>query len=115
MKMKTPTAQNILESGKNSRLKLHKIIDSFIGIRYNDIVRLTGFNNGTLSHHLAILEKNSGIRKLRIDNSSNMTRYYSSSVSSEETTRVGYRKIKSTNQIIKLLQDRKQSTFTEIV
>lgn len=44
-----------------------------------------------------------------------MTRYYSASVSSEETIIVGYLKIKSTNQIIKLLQDRKQSTFTEIV
>jgi hypothetical protein len=57
MKIKTPTAQNILESGKNGRLQLHKIVDSFIGIRYNDIVRLTGFNNGTLSHHLAILKR----------------------------------------------------------
>ena len=109
MKMKTATAvQNILESGENNKLKLIEIIDSFPGIRYNDLVRLTGFNNGTLSYHLAILEKYSVIRKLRLDNSSNMTRYYLTSVSSEETIIVEYLKIKSTNQIIKLLlQDRK--------
>ena len=109
MKMKTATAaQNALESGESSKLRIIKIIDSFPRIRHNDIVRLTGFNNGTLFYHLAILEKYSVIRKLRLDNSSDMTRYYLTSVSLEETIIVEYLKIKSTSQIIKLLlQDRK--------
>lgn len=114
MNIKMATAQNTLEPGMSSRLKLLKIIESFPGIRYNDIIRLTGSNNGSLSHHLAILEKNSLIKILRSDNS-NITRFFSISVSSEESIIVGYLKIKSTSQIIKLLHDRKQSTFTEIV
>lgn len=63
MNIKIITTQNILESGVGSRLKLLKIIQSFLGIRYNDLIRTTGFNNGTLSHHLATLEKNSIIKR----------------------------------------------------
>jgi predicted transcriptional regulator len=115
MSIKIANTQNILESGESSKLKLIKIIDSFPGIRYSDIIRFTGFNNGTLSYHLAMLEKYSVIRKLRLD-SSTITRYFSISISSEESIIVGYLKIKSTSQIIKLLlQDRKQSIFTELV
>jgi hypothetical protein len=57
MNIKIITTQNILEPGMSSRLKLLKIIQSFLGIRYNDLIRTTGFNNGTLSHHLTTLEK----------------------------------------------------------
>jgi hypothetical protein len=57
MNIKITSTQNRLESGKSSRLKLLKIIDSFQGIRYNDIIQLAGFNNGTLSHHLAMLKE----------------------------------------------------------
>lgn len=93
MNIKIITTQNILESGVGSRLKLLKIIQSFLGIRYNDLIRTTGFNNGTLSHHLTTLEKNSIIKILRLENS-NMTRYFSASIAKEEAIIISFLKIK---------------------
>ncbi len=114
MNIKIVTTQNILEPGMSSRLKLLKIIQSFPGIRYNDLIRTTGFNNGTLSHHLATLEKNSIIKILRPENS-NMTRYFSASITKEKAIIIGFLKIKSTSQIINMLIDNHQLSFLEIV
>lgn len=97
----------------DKRLILFKIIAFLPGIRYRDLMRITKFNNGTLSHHLTILEKNSVIRVLRSDNS-NITRYYPLSIPSEETLIMGYLKMKTTKKIIIFLHDRYSSTFTEI-
>jgi predicted transcriptional regulator len=93
MNIKIITTQNILERGVGSRLKLLKIIQSFPGIRYNDLIRTTGFNNGTLSHHLATLEKNSRIKILRLENS-NITRHFSASNTKKEAIIIGFLKIK---------------------
>lgn len=108
------TNQHFLKNDQSNRFKLLNLIQSFPGIRYNDLIRLTGFTNGTLSHHLATLEKNSIIRILRLENS-NITRYFSTSISKEEAIIIGFLKIKSTNQIIKLLKDNHQLSFLEIV
>ncbi len=114
MNIKIVTPQNILEPGAGSRLKLLKIIQSFPGIRNNDLIRTIGFNNGTLSHHLATLEKNSIIKILRLENS-NITRYFSASITKEEAIIIGFLKIKSTSQIINMLIDSHQLSFLEII
>ncbi|HKR74227.1 MAG TPA: winged helix-turn-helix transcriptional regulator, partial [Candidatus Nitrosocosmicus sp.] len=48
-----------ISANGNNRGTILKIINSFPGIRYRDILRLTKLNNGTLSHHLSTLEKRS--------------------------------------------------------
>ncbi|MDQ3948409.1 MAG: hypothetical protein M3218_04715 [Thermoproteota archaeon] len=52
------------------------------GVRYRELLRLTGFVNGVLTYHLAALEKANVInvdRKLRV------TRYYPVTISDSET------------------------------
>ena len=93
---------------------LLKLITFFPGIRYKDLSRFAKLNNGTLSHHLTKLEKNSSIKVLRTENS-NITRYYPASIPSDETILRGYLKIKTTKQIMTLLYKKKFCTFNEIV
>jgi predicted transcriptional regulator len=93
---------------------LLKIITFFPGIRYKDLSRFAKLNNGTLSHPLTKMKKNSSIKVLRTENS-NITRYYPASIPSDETILRGYLKIKTTKQIISLLYKKKFCTFNEIV
>jgi predicted transcriptional regulator len=50
------------------RIIVFSIIDKNPGIRYRELLRLTGFNNGTLTHHLGILEKIKAIQVYRKNN-----------------------------------------------
>jgi predicted transcriptional regulator len=102
-----------IESGSSNRGTILKIINSFPGIRYRDILRLTNLNNGTLSHHLSTLEKCSVIKIGRTENS-NITRYYPASTPSDETLILNFLKIKTTKSIIQMLQEVNEVTFSEI-
>ncbi|TVP40270.1 winged helix-turn-helix transcriptional regulator [Candidatus Nitrosocosmicus arcticus] len=106
--------ENETESNGNNRSTILKIIDSFPGIRYRDILRLTNLNNGTLSHHLATLEKRSMIKIGRTENS-NITRYFPASTPSDETLVLNYLKIKTPKSIILMLLDIDAVSFNEIV
>ena len=111
---------NLFDLGKlkkennDKKTLLLKIINLFPGIRYRELLRITNLNNGTLSHHLASLEKGSTIKVLRPKNS-NITRYYPASTPSEETIILGYLKIKTTKEIIIKLLEKKCCTFNELV
>ena len=107
--------ENEIESNGNNRGTILKIINSFPGIRYRDILRITNLNNGTLSHHLASLEKRSIIKIGRTENS-NITRYFPASTPSDETLILNYMKIKTTKSIIMMLNDTNDDvSFGEIV
>ena len=62
---------------------LLRYIEENPGIRYRELLRLTGFVNGVLTYHLTALEKSDAIR---VDRKSRMTRYYTLSVSDKEST-----------------------------
>lgn len=114
--MKTNIVMNNkeVESVSSNKGKILRIINSFPGIRYRDILRLTNLNNGTLSHHLSTLEKCSIIKIGRTENS-NITRYYPASTPSDETLILNFLKIKTTKNIILMLQGTEVATFGEIV
>ncbi|HET6591125.1 MAG: winged helix-turn-helix transcriptional regulator [Candidatus Nitrosocosmicus sp.] len=114
MKSNILTEGKEIESGSSNRVTILKIINSFPGIRYRDILRLTNLNNGTISHHLSALEKCSVIKISRTENS-NITRYYPASTPSDETLILNFLKIKTTKSIIQMLQDAEEATFGEIV
>ena len=115
MKSSTILNENEANSNGNNRDKILKIIDSFPGIRYRDILRLTNLKNGTLSHHLSILEKRSIIKIGKTENS-NITRYFPASTPSDETLILNYLKIKTTKIIILMLQDTDDGvSFNEIL
>jgi len=106
--------ENETESNGDNRSTILKIINSFPGIRYRDILRLTNLNNGTLSHHISTLEKRSIIKIGRTENS-NITRYFPASTPSDETLILNYLKIKTTKSIILILLDTESVSFNEIV
>ena len=115
MKSSTILNENEANSNGNKRDKIFKIIDSFPGIRYRDILRLTNLKNGTLSHHLSILEKRSIIKIGKTENS-NITRYFPASTPLDETLILNYLKIKTTKSIILMLQDTDDGvSFNEIL
>jgi predicted transcriptional regulator len=58
----------------DARIGILKQIGETPGIRYRQLLRLTGLSNGTLEYHLRILEKT---RKVRVDISDGKRgRYY---------------------------------------
>jgi len=88
-------------------------INEYPGIRYRELLRLTGHSNGVLSYHLSILEKSN---KIRVDRRKNrITRYYLSSVTSNESEVLGYVRHNIARQIIIFLLDHDLCTFNEIV
>ena len=92
---------------KNDKKKLLlNVIDLYPGIRYRELLRITKLSNGTLSRYLASLEICSTIKVIRLKNS-NIIRYYPLSTSTEETTILGYLKIKTTKEIIIKLIEKK--------
>lgn len=92
---------------------LLSIIDNSPGIRYAELLRMTGFNNGALSYYLTRLEKASLTKVLR-NRTNNTSRYYSNSISSESMIVLGYLRSAITRDIIMNLLDMKYSTFCDL-
>jgi len=82
------------------------------GIRYRELLRLTGLTNGVLTYHLAILERSD---RIKVDRKSRITRYYSPDISSEESNIIGCLKPDTARQIIIFMLEHDLCTFNEIV
>jgi predicted transcriptional regulator len=82
------------------------------GIRYRELLRLTGLANGVLTYHLAALEKSSMIR---VDRQSGATRYYPLNVSDGESRVLGFLRHRPVRDIISLMLANDMCTFAEIV
>jgi len=73
------TIQEISETDTKEDTKRRIIIDYITknpGIRYRELLRLTGFSNGSLAHHLSVLEETKAIQICR-QKKYKITRYYS--------------------------------------
>jgi predicted transcriptional regulator len=57
---------------------LMKHIEQTPGIRYRELLRLTGLVNGVLTYHLSALER---VNVIKVNRESRITRYYLVSVS----------------------------------
>ena len=82
------------------------------GIRYRELLRLTGLVNGVLTYHVAALEKSGTIK---VDRQSRMTRYYPVSVPENESNVLKYVRHESARQIVLFILDHDLCTFNEIV
>ena len=82
------------------------------GIRYRELLRLTGLVNGVLTYHVAALEKSGTIR---VDRQSRMTRYYTVSVPENESNVLKYIRHEPARQIVLFILDHDLCTFNEIV
>jgi len=89
-------------------------ITNIPGIRYRELLRLTGLSNGVLAYHLSAMEKSSQIRVDR-QREIRTTRYYSISIPTQESDILRQLRNNVSRQIIKFIIDNDLCTFNEIV
>ncbi|MDP8887706.1 MAG: winged helix-turn-helix transcriptional regulator, partial [Thermoproteota archaeon] len=67
----------------DTRAILLRSIEENPGIRYRELLRLTGLVNGVLSYHLSALER---ANVIKVNRESRITRYYPVNVSDKESS-----------------------------
>jgi predicted transcriptional regulator len=91
---------------------LLRSIDENPGIRYRELLRLTGLVNGVLSYHLLALER---ANVIKVNRESRMTRYYPLSVSDKESAILKFVRHELSRQILLFILEHDICTFNEIV
>ena len=94
------------------KILLLKHIEQTPGIRYRELLRLTGLVNGVLTYHLAALEKTNMIK---VDRDPRMTRYYPVSVSDNESAILKFIRHEPIREILIFILEHDMCTFQEIV
>ena len=83
------------------------------GIRYRELLRLTGLTNGTLEYHLKILERTYKITVRRRDG--RRARYYPIDIPADESHILEYIRNKVARQIVLFILENDLCTFSEIL
>jgi len=96
----------------NTQILLMKQIEQTPGIRYRELLRLTGLVNGVLTYHLAALER---ANVIKVNRESRMTRYYPVSVSDQESAILKFIRREPIRQILLFVLEHDMCTFNEIV
>jgi DNA-binding transcriptional ArsR family regulator len=87
-------------------------IEQIPGIRYRELLRLTGLVNGVLTYHLAALER---ANVIKVNRESRMTRYYPVNVSDKESAILKFIRHEPIQQILLFILEHDMCTFNEIV
>ena len=96
----------------DTRVLLMKHIQETPGIRYRELLRLTGLVNGVLSYHLSALEK---ANVIKVNRESRMTRYYPVNVPDKESSILKFVRHEPIRQILLFILEHDMCTFNEIV
>jgi DNA-binding transcriptional ArsR family regulator len=96
----------------DAKVLLLNHIEQTPGIRYRELLRLTGFVNGVLTYHLAALEK---ANIIKVDRQSRMTRYYPISISDSESAILKFIRHEPIREILIFILEHEMCTFQEIV
>jgi predicted transcriptional regulator len=96
----------------DTKILLLKQIEQNPGIRYRELLRLTGLVNGVLTYHLAALE-NANV--IKVDRESRITRYYPVNISEKESAILKFIRHEPIRQIVLFILEHDMSTFNEIV
>ena len=83
------------------------------GIRYRELLRMTGLSNGVLSYHLRSLDNSGKIRVNRVNN--RVTRYFSYDVSTHESYMIGLLRQETTRKIILYILEKGVCGFNDIL
>jgi predicted transcriptional regulator len=94
--------------------KLIRYINGQPGIRYRELLRVSGLSNGVLTYHITNLEKSGRIIADR-NNNNKTTRYYSNNIPIEETDIIGHIRNNAARQIILFILEHDSCTFNEII
>jgi predicted transcriptional regulator len=108
--MSTPLHQSKINSSQD---KIVKYVNEIPGIRYRELLRMTGFSNGVLSYHLRFLDYSGKIRVNRVNN--RVTRYFSYDVSSHESYIIGLLRQETTRKIILYILENGKCRFNDIM
>jgi DNA-binding transcriptional ArsR family regulator len=96
----------------DTRVLLMKHIEQTPGIRYRELLRLTGLVNGVLSYHLSALER---ANVVKVNRESRITRYYPVNVSDKESSILKFVRHEPIRQILLFILEHDMCTFNEIV
>lgn len=96
----------------DTRVLLMKHIQQTPGIRYRELLRLTGLVNGVLSYHLSTLEK---ANVIKVNRESRITRYYPVNVSDKDSSILKFVRHEPIRQILLFILEHDMCTFNEIV
>jgi predicted transcriptional regulator len=96
----------------DTRAILQRHIEENPGIRYRELLRLTGLANGVLTYHLTALEKSDAVK---VDRQARMTRYYPLSVSDSESSVLKFVRHEPVREIMLFVLEHNMCTFAEIV
>jgi DNA-binding transcriptional ArsR family regulator len=96
----------------DTRVLLMKHIEETPGIRYRELLRLTGLVNGVLSYHLSALEK---ANVIKVNRESRMTRYYPVNIPEKESSILKFVRHEPIRQILLFILEHDMCTFNEIV
>ena len=102
----------VTESAADTRVLLMKNIEQTPGIRYRELLRLTGLVNGVLSYHLSALER---ANVIKVNRESRITRYYPVNVSDKESAILKFVRREPIRQILLFILEHYMCTFNEIV
>ena len=94
--------------------KLIRYINGQPGIRYRELLRLSGLSNGVLTYHITNLEKSGRIIADR-SNNNKITRYYPNNIPAEEADIIGHIRNNAARQIILFILEHDSCTFNEII
>ena len=89
-----------------------KHIEDTPGIRYRELLRLTGLVNGVLTYHLSALER---ANVIKVNRESRITRYYPLGVSDKESAILKFIRHEPIRQILLFILEHDMCTFNEIV
>ena len=95
------------------RERIIQFVNDFPGIRYRELLRITGVSNGVLSYHLNLLDNSGKVRVHRVNN--RVTRYFSHDVSIVESYVIGILRQNTTRKIIIYILESGPCGFNDIV
>jgi DNA-binding transcriptional ArsR family regulator len=95
----------------DTKVLLMKHIEQTPGIRYRELLRLTGLVNGVLSYHLSALER---ANVIKVNRESRITRYYPVNVSDKESAILKFVRHEPIRQILLFILEHDMCTFNEI-
>ena len=98
---------------RSTQDKIVKYVNEIPGIRYRELLRMTGLSNGVLSYHLRSLDNSGKIRVSRVNN--RVTRYFSYDVSSHESYVIGLLRQETTRKIIMYILEKGACGFNDIL
>jgi len=97
------------------RSKVLELILKSPGIRYRQLLRLTGLSNGSLFFALKKLEKSKDIIVNRSSSNNRATGYYPKNITTTEFHIISNLRNETQKRIVQFLLKQGQSTFNEIV